>query len=773
MNLRHMRPSVALLGIAVVALVVRLVYLAELSGAPLLSVLMGDSRQYDQWAQQLAGGRWMGTEVFYQTPLYPYALAVIFRIAGHDLGVVRIIQAMLGAASCALLGLAGRRFFSDRAGVIAALLLAVYPPAIFFDGLIQKSSLDIFLITLVLVSLAEFQGRPHWTWLIALGATTAALVLNRENALVLYPVVGSWLLFQFRDVPVRRRAGWAAVFLSATLVVLLPVGVRNYRVGGEFLLSTSQLGPNFFIGNNPHASGSYESLVPGRGDASYERADAMALAAKAVGRPLSPGEVSNYWLRQSCDYIRTQPVQWLALLGKKALLTLNAAEIPDTESIEAYADSSRLLSGLLWLNFGVVLPIAALGGWTHRRQWRRLLILYGMAAGLVLAVAAFYVVARYRHPLVPIVLLFSAAGVDALPHMRRAGSPKPVGERRAPGRARKPPASRQPLSPQGWSRAWIPGLAAAGLLAIVTHIPMKVVHDQTYINLGALLVQTGRAAEAVPVLLKAVTVDPGYAEPHFNLGLAYRETGEQQPALEELTTAVRLRPDYTEAHSALGIMLRDLGRPADAVQYLREAARLLPQSAEAHSNLGLALMETGQPGQAIIEHRRAVALAPDAPNLHNNLAVALQETGDAQQAIAAYRTALLLKPDYDEAHGNLASVLASIRDFDGAFRHFGEAIRLQPGNYRLRINFGNALCEAGRTAEGIGQYQEGERLSPDSIDAPYLSAQAYARAGRLAEAVASLEKALGVAIATGRTDMVRQISETIRQTRATMARRAP
>jgi Flp pilus assembly protein TadD/4-amino-4-deoxy-L-arabinose transferase-like glycosyltransferase len=772
MNLRHVRPSVALLGIAIVALVVRLVYLAELSGNPLLSVLMGDSREYDRWAQQLAGGQWIGTEVFYQTPLYPYALAVIFRIAGHSLGLVRIIQAMLGAASCALLGLAGRRFFSDRVGVIAALLLAFYPPAIFFDGLIQKSSLDIFLITLVLASLAEFQDRRHWTWLIALGATTAALVLNRENAFVLYPVVGAWLLFQFRDVPVRRRVGWAAVFLSATLVVLLPVGARNYRVGGEFVLSTSQLGPNFFIGNNAHASGSYESLVPGRGDAVYERADAMALASKAVGRPLSPGEVSDYWLRQSFAYIRTQPVQWLALLGKKVLLTLNAAEIPDTESIEAYADVSRMLGGLLWFNFGVVLPLAALGGWIHRRQWRRLLILYGMVASLALAVAAFYVVARYRHPLVPILLLFSAAGLGALLDIRRANAPKPVGGRRAArGNAHKPPASRQPLSPQGWSREWIPGLAAAGLLAIVTHLPMKVVHDQTYINLGAFFVRTGRAADAVPVLLKAVAVDPSDAAPHLNLGLAYRETGEQQAAVEELTTAVRLRPDYAEAHGALGVMLRDLGRPADALQHLREVARLLPQSAEAHSNLGLALMETGQPNEAIIEHRRAIALAPDTPNPHNNLAVALQQTGDTQQAVAEYRKALLIKPDDAEAHSNLALALASVRDYDGAFRHFGEAIRLQPGSYGVRINFGNALCEAGRTAEGIGQYQEAGRLSPDSIDPPYLSAQAYARTGRLAEAVVSLEKALGVANATGRTDMVQQLNEAIRQARALMERR--
>ncbi|MCX6546190.1 MAG: tetratricopeptide repeat protein [Acidobacteria bacterium] len=773
MNLRHLRPSVTLLGIALVALAVRLVYLAELSGNPLLSVLMGDSRQYDQWARQIAGGQWIGTEIFYQTPLYPYCLAAIFKIAGHNLGLVRVVQAILGAASCALIGLAGRRFFSDRVGVIAALLLAFYPPAIFFDGLIQKSSLDIFLITLVIVFVAEFQHQPRWRWLIALGAATAALTLNRENARIIYPVIGAWLLFQFRDVPVRRRVGWAAAFLCATLVVLLPVGIRNYRVGGEFLLSTSQLGPNFFIGNNAHASGSYDSLVPGRGDAVYERADATALASTAAGRPLSPGEVSDYWLRQSFDYIRAQPVQWLALLGKKLLLTFNAAEIPDTESIEAYADSSRMLGALMWFSFGVVLPIAALGVWIHRGRWRPLLVLYGMFVGLALSVAVFFVVARYRHPLVPIVLLFSAAGLGAVFDLRRVSAPKPAAGRRERGHARKLPADRRPVTRPDWKRQWIPGLAAAGVLAVVTHLPMKVVHDQTYINLGAFLVQDGRAADAISVLLKAAAVDETFAEPHFSLGQAYRQTGEPQAALEELTRAIALRPDYAEAHSALGVLLRGLGRPAEALPHLKEAARLLPRSVEAHSNLGLALMEAGLSNDAIIEHRRAMALAPDTPSPHNNLAVALQQTGAVQEAIAEYQKALALKPDDVEAHGNLAFALASVRDFEAAFRHFREAVRLQPGNYGLRINLGNALCEAGRIAEGIGQYEEAGRLSPDSVDAPYLAAQAYAKAGRIGEAVASLEKALGIATATGRTDMVGQINEAIRQTRALMPRRAP
>ena len=46
-----------------------------------------------------------------------------------------------------------------------ACLLAVYPPRIFFDGLIQKSSLDLFLVTLLLALLGEFLHKPRWGWL--------------------------------------------------------------------------------------------------------------------------------------------------------------------------------------------------------------------------------------------------------------------------------------------------------------------------------------------------------------------------------------------------------------------------------------------------------------------------------------------------------------------------------------------------------------------------------------------------------------------------------
>jgi tetratricopeptide (TPR) repeat protein/4-amino-4-deoxy-L-arabinose transferase-like glycosyltransferase len=761
----------ALAGAALLSFALRLAHLMDLQGSPLLSGLMGDSRQYDAWAQEIAGGNWAGTQVFYQAPLYPYSLALVFTVFGHDLDVVRLVQAALGAASCALLGLAGRRFFSNRAGVAAALLLAVYPPAIFFDGLIQKSSLDIFLITLMLALLGEFGARRDWKWLAALGVVTAALVLNRENARVLFPVTGAWLWFGFPDVAGRRRAAGILVFAAASLAVLVPVGFRNYRVGGELLVSTSQAGPNFYIGNNPHASGTYEPLLPERGDPLFERDDATRLASAAAGRSLSPSEVSDYWLGRSFAYIRSQPFHWLGLMGKKALLTLNAADLPDTESIEAYAGYSRILRGLFWLNFGVILPLAVFGAWVSRKEWRRLLVLYGMFAGLVLAVAAFYVVARYRHPLVPIVLLFAAAGLHGVLGLCQ-GAPWRAATPARRGSARHAAVRAAPVSSTGWKREWLPGLAGAGMVAIAVNVPIIEVRDQTFLNLGSLLAQRGRAVEAIDVLSKAVAIDPGHAEPHFRLGLARRDAGQQQEAIEELTAAVRLRPDHADAHAALGVLLRGEGRTAESLAHFREAVRHAPDSFEARTNLGLALMEAGRPGEAVAEHRRAIAMAPDLASPHNNLAMALLQAGGTSDAVSEYRAALALDPGYVEAHVNLAMTLARSREFDEAFLHFREAVRLQPDSHEVRLRFGGALCDAGRTEEGIEQYEAALRLLPDSVDALSLAAQAYARAGRLAEAVASLERALSLAPAAGSPDAAQGIRDAITRLKAQLPRRS-
>nr|AGD93292.1 hypothetical protein orf514 [uncultured bacterium]AGD93321.1 hypothetical protein orf514 [uncultured bacterium] len=624
--------------VALAALLLRIVYLFELRGEALIAVPVGDGWQYDEWARRIAAGEWLGAQAFYQTPLYPYLLAVIYKTFGHSLMAVRAIQAGLGVAACVLLGIAGRRFFTDRVGLIAAALLAVYPWAIFSDGLIQKSSLDAFLVAALLASLALFLVRPHWKWAMAAGLTLGALSLNRETGRLLYPVIVAWLFFGFRAAQLRERINRALVFTAAMAIVFLPAGIYNYRTSGELLLSTSQAGSNFYIGNHAGASGIYEPLTPGGGSAERERTDAVRLAERAKGRALSPGEVSGYWLGRSLEYIRRQPGDWLRLTGRKLLLTLNAAEVADTESLDVYAEHSRVLRALVWFDFGLLLPLAVFGIWQTRAAWRRLTLLYAVLLVLLLSVAAFFVLARYRYPAVPVAMLFAAGGISALVEIVRRARPV-----------------RRPLVQA------IPGLILALAAAIVAHLPLPAVYrDTTFFNVGLGYLKSDKPSEAISWLRQAVQRDADDGAAHFALGVAYSRTGEFDDAAAALRTALRLNPDDAETREALAGSL---------------------------TNLGTSWSANGASGRAIAAFRESLSLRPNDAPTRNNLGLALHAAGRIDEAVREMRAAVTIEPAYAEAHANLALMLEGTGALADAKAHFETAVRLQPDHAGMRDSF--------------------------------------------------------------------------------------
>jgi 4-amino-4-deoxy-L-arabinose transferase-like glycosyltransferase len=407
-----------MLAVFAAALAVRLLHLWQMAGTPYFSVLMGDARGYDQWARRLAAGDWIGTDVFYQAPLYPYFLGVVYAVFGADPGTARLVQAVIGSASAALLAVSAARLFGARAGLIAGLALALYAPAIFLDSLLQKSVLDVFFVAGIITALTfVLTGDDRRrTWALA-GLAAGALALTRENALVLVAVIAAWIAIA---APVARagRARALAFFLAGVGVALAPVAARNFAVSGEVYLTTSQFGPNFYIGNNAGADGSYQSLRFGRGSPEFERIDATELAERAAGRTLTPAEVSSYWTGRATAFIREQPGAWLALMARKAALLVNAREAIDTESQESYAEWSWPL-GLLGVatHFGVLVPLAVFGVWATWPDRRRLAVFGAMAIALAASTIAFYVFARYRYPLVPLLVLFAAAGLAALPRV--------------------------------------------------------------------------------------------------------------------------------------------------------------------------------------------------------------------------------------------------------------------------------------------------------------------------------------------------------------------
>jgi tetratricopeptide (TPR) repeat protein len=648
-------PCGSVLGIA---LAIRLVHVWQMRDTVFFSVLMGDSRGYDAWALQIAAGDWIGRDVFYQAPLYPYFLGLVYALFGHDLLAVRIIQAVIGALSCAALAVAVGRLVSTRAGWIAGAMLAVYPPAIFFDGLIQKSVLDVLFVCVSLAIIggliAHAETPRRW---VLLGITMAALALTRENALALIAVTLVWSFMAPAGLgrdhgarqPQRRgdaekkrnvnksllrdfRASAALWFVAGVAVVLLPVAMRNYYVGGGLYLTTSQFGSNLYIGNNPRADGSYMSLREGRGSPEYERVDATELAEEAIGRQLSAGEVSSYWTSRTLEHVRNRPGAWLRLLARKAWLLVSSTEIIDTESQESHAEYSTPLRvlGRVW-HFGVLLPIAGVGLGVLWPERRRLTIVYALALAYAATLVLFFVVARYRIALVPFMIVSAAGAVALVDRWRNI--------------------------PRG---VW----AAALVLAVASNWPLYTAASQMAVtenNLGTALQEAGRPNDAIDHYRRALTLRPGYAPALNNLGTALRAAGRASEAIAIYDQAIAARPADESAYVNKGNALMAVGRTTEAVTAFRQAVAVAPRSTHATIALanalydeGTAAIERGEFDRAAGVLREAVALRPAYAEAHNNLGIALASQGKLPQAIEAWETSLRLNPNFADARRNLA-----------------------------------------------------------------------------------------------------------------------
>lgn len=544
-----------ILAVAVLALVLRLVYIGEIAQTPFFDLRIGDARAYHEWATRIAGGEWLGTEVFYQAPLYPYFLAVIYKIFGEGPSMVRFIHAVISAGSCALIGAAGLALFGEW-GIIAGFLLAIYPPAIFLDGLLDKTALVTFFTSALLLLLAvrPFTGRGFLT-----GVVLGLLALTRENALLLGIPVLFWIAAGSTggsaasdNTENTEKKNWrfrqTAAFLIGCALVLAPVGVRNYVVGGEFHLSTSQFGPNFYIGNHAGATGLYEPLVTGHGNAADERTDATQLAEAASQRKLSPREVSAYWTGRALDFIAAQPGTWLALLGRKLALTVNNAEITDTESQDVYAESSWVLRVLSPPSFGVILCLAAFGAVLTARGWRRLWFLYAIAITYTLSVVIFYVFARYRFPLVPVLMLLAAGGLAAslrerIPTLTRALA--------------------------------LGAAVAAGILTFRPLVNRDVDRLANYVNTAnTLSADSKRWEQAKTFYDKALTVSPQSPAAHYGLGMLLAQQQKPKEAITHYRIAIAGWPNHVDLRLNLALALAASGDTDGALQQVEIAKTL-------------------------------------------------------------------------------------------------------------------------------------------------------------------------------------------------------
>ena len=231
-------------------------------------------------------------------------------------------------------------------------------------------------------------------------------------------------------------------------------------------------------------------------------------------------------------------------------------------------------------------------------------------------------------------------------------------------------------------------------------------------NLGLLLLESGRADEALTHLREAERLKPQRAEVVNNLGTALRAAGRADEAREKFRRATELKAGYVEAEFNHALALAEAGRAEEAAAGYARVLALRPTHAKAANNLGNLRLAARDGAGAEQFFRQALAAAPDFADARHNLGLALFAQRRAGDAIPEWWRALEIDDTRDLTRWLLAVALATERRPGEAVPVLEELTRRQPANADARMLLAQCLWESGRRVEAQRVRAEAERLAP-------------------------------------------------------------
>jgi 4-amino-4-deoxy-L-arabinose transferase-like glycosyltransferase len=200
---------------------------------------------------------WYGGPTFHQEPLYVYLIALTYKVFGTDVRNVYYWQMIMGALSCVLIFLIGSILFGNYAGLIAAIMALLSAPLMFFDMVMLRTSLTVFLSLLLIYLTYKAIDSGNKKHFLSLGIASAFAALNYSYFL-LFPIAFTvWHVISHR----KQIKSYLPVygFLSVGIFIpLLPMIIRNVIVGIPPLSFASNAGITFITANakisDPYAS---------------------------------------------------------------------------------------------------------------------------------------------------------------------------------------------------------------------------------------------------------------------------------------------------------------------------------------------------------------------------------------------------------------------------------------------------------------------------------------------------------------------------------------
>ena len=402
-----------LLALTVVAFAVRLAVSAELAAyhdgfnqvvCPAAST---DMAVYKDLSEKIVSGRFK--ESYYFQPFY-YAvfLPLIKLLFGDSIWPLLIVQSILGAATVYLTGLCAALVWNRAAGVIAAILTLFAAALILYTPFMLIETLQVFWIMLLLYfALRAVSSRKLVFWLLA-GLVCGCAILTRGNAWFFVPGLLAALFLTAGKTGAKHKMplkiALAVVFVCMIFLPQIPFAWRNTVIAGKLTGPSTASSAVLALGNTPEAPPGGRNPGLPAGPMEYPPSyHAWTSAANEVSIP-----------RRIIDWIAAEPLAYAELTFRKLLLFWDYQEIPNNISFVGEGTQSAIFqftgivpTGII-LAFGLAGMLLLIPRMFRKRDLKSFLLIYFILAFWA-ATAAFYILCRFRLPVIPLLAICAAA----------------------------------------------------------------------------------------------------------------------------------------------------------------------------------------------------------------------------------------------------------------------------------------------------------------------------------------------------------------------------
>lgn len=583
-----------------------------------------DSNYNHFMAKKIAGGDLLaGDRPFYRAPLYLYFLAVFYAVFGPSPFFPKLAQVILGGLNPLLLFWIGRKLFSQRVGLLAAVVGGLYGNFVFYEAILLKTGLSVFLILSSMGLLLTAVERNRWLYWLGGGGLIGLSALLRPNLLLYIPLAMASIIWVGKRDGLRNTVRRAFMFGLGALILIIPVTLRNLYMGDLVLINTVG-GFSFYIGNNPVARPTYRKVPGISGTFFGEPEDIQRVAEEVTGRKLRPSEASTFWLKKGLSFIYHNPISFLKLFAGKLFLSVNQLEVPDTENLYLAQRFSTVLN-LPLPSFGLILPLGLVGAFIGRRQQSGRIFLDFFILTVFFTLAMFYVTARYRLSMVPFLIIYASHTIVWAIDRLRAKEYCPL----------------------------LLALVATAILMAVSgterYPDLKRNFSHYYKNAGIYYQFMGKTDRAIPELERALqgATKTTQIQVFEFLGVCYAEKGQPEKALSYLNKALALKPSkpasiYYRRALVYYLIFGDLER---AEKDILQAIQLQPHLARAYGYLGVIRREQGRMKEALQHLLRAKDLQPEWTIVYLELARCYEIMGERLKADKVLREGLRQDPD--------------------------------------------------------------------------------------------------------------------------------